>query len=70
MSLLCSAQLQDTENACGSLITDRLKTHGFGIHYFTITNNMIYSYIYAVFPTHVSGTDTEAQLLDRKNDEE
>lgn len=58
MSLLCSAQLQETENACISLITDRLKTHGFGIHYFTITN-MIYNYIYAVFHTHVPGTDTE-----------
>lgn len=55
MSLLCSAQIQEIENVRGSLITDRLKTHDFGIHYFTTTNIMIYNYIYTACLTMFQG---------------
>lgn len=48
MNLL--AQLQEIENACGSLMTNILKTHGFETHYFIVANNIIHKYIKAVFP--------------------
>lgn len=68
MNLLCSDQLQEIENACGSLITDILKTHGFGTHYCIITN--VITMFIQYFSTYVPGTCTEALLLDRKSDEE
>lgn len=55
MNLLCSDKLQEIENACRSLITDILKTHGFGTHYCIITNviTMFIQYFSLMFQGHV-----------------